>query len=69
VDGTGFNSRSQVFFGDAALVTTFASGQLTAEVPASLIALPGRVMVTVQNPDGSVFPAAAFEITPAPGIW
>lgn len=51
VNGTNLVSASTVYFGITALATTFVdSTRLTAAVPASAIATPGTVAVTVTNP-------------------
>lgn len=48
------------------LVTTFVSStQLTAQVPASLIATPGTVNVTIVNPSANSGAPAVFTILPA----
>ncbi len=67
VNGTGFTPGSVVYFGATALTTHPQSEDLLyADVPASLVAAPGTVNVTVQNPNGSVTGAAIFTIyTPA----
>ncbi|MGC4056380.1 MAG: IPT/TIG domain-containing protein [Paludibaculum sp.] len=45
--------RGKVYWAGTPLVTTFVSAsQLTAVVPASLVAISGRFVVTVMNPDG-----------------
>jgi hypothetical protein len=49
------------------LITGFGgAGQLTALVPAALLANPGTAFVTVQNPNLAVSNAATFTITSAP---
>src|SRR5262249_19679741 len=51
VTGTNFTSSSQVVFGGTTLATTFGSAtQLTATVPASLLADEGVLSVTVTDP-------------------
>lgn len=51
VSGAGFNADSTVNLGTTALATTFVgSGQLTATVPAALVAGYGWAPVTVTNP-------------------
>jgi len=65
VTGTGFSPVSTVQWNGSALATSYFSGtQLKASVPASLIATPGTVRVTVTNPDGTVSNAALFAIGP-----
>jgi hypothetical protein len=64
---TGFNfiSGSVVKWNGTPLATTYVnSTQLTASVPASLIALPGGAEVTVVNPGGGVSGARPFSIAP-----
>ena len=54
VSGTGFVSGAVVSFNSTALPTLFGSPtQLSAQVPASLIALPGTATITVSLPGGS----------------
>ncbi|MGI4760329.1 MAG: IPT/TIG domain-containing protein [Janthinobacterium lividum] len=71
VTGTGFISGSVINFGTTALPTTYGSAtQLTAQVPASLVAAAGSVSVAVANPSpeqGGTSAAATFTIT-APAI-
>jgi hypothetical protein len=51
LNGSTFNSDAQVNFGRAHPTTTFVTtNQLTAMIPASSIATPGTVAVTVTNP-------------------
>ena len=51
VNGTGFLNNSVVDFGTTALATTYVSGtQVTAAVPATLIATSGSRWITVTNP-------------------
>ncbi|MFB3828392.1 MAG: beta strand repeat-containing protein [Bryobacteraceae bacterium] len=76
VNGSSFVSNpgaapvtSVIYFGGTPLVTTFVgAGQLTASVPANLIATPGIVNVTVQNPGGAASAASPFTVLPAPTI-
>jgi uncharacterized delta-60 repeat protein len=76
VSGTGFVDGSVVNFGATALRTTYGSAtQLTAQVPASLVATAGLVNVVVANPSpelGGSSVAATFTITapviPAPTL-
>jgi uncharacterized delta-60 repeat protein len=69
--GTGFVNGSVVQFGSTTLSTTYGSAtQLTAQVPASLVAAAGSVNVVVANPSpeqGGSSVAAVFTIT-APAI-
>src|SRR5207248_9896283 len=53
VNGTNFISTSKVNWNGSALTTTFVSStQLTAVVPAALVATSGTAQVTVVNPPG-----------------
>jgi hypothetical protein len=62
VAGTGFTANSTVQWNGTALQTTFTSAtQLTAQVPASLIATAGTANVTVGG-DGGTSNAMAFAI-------
>jgi hypothetical protein len=69
VTGSNFNANSVVFFGPNARVTTFNSGtgQLTAAVLASDLAIAGTVNVTVVNsmPVGGTSAPFPFTIEPA----
>jgi uncharacterized protein (TIGR03437 family) len=68
VTGTGFLSGATVQWNGAPLATTFSSAtQLTAAVPASLIATAGSASITVSNPGGMASKAVSFTINP-PGI-
>jgi trimeric autotransporter adhesin len=54
VNGTNFTSDSVVSWNGAAQATTFVSAtQLTASIPATVTAFPGRVGVTVKNSIGA----------------
>jgi uncharacterized protein (TIGR03437 family) len=65
VKGSGFVSGAKVEWNKSPLTTTYVSGsQLTAAVPASLIATAGSASVTVANPNGSVSSPATFNINP-----
>ena len=65
VTGSGFLSSSTVLWNGSALSTAFVnSSQLNALVPANLIASPGNVSLTVQNPGGAVSNAVTFTINP-----
>jgi len=74
VNGTSFVSGSTVNWNGTALVTTFVSStQLTATVPASLIATAGTASVTVVNPNpcgpgGATSSAVALIIANPPVI-
>jgi hypothetical protein len=66
VNGTGFTSSSVVYWDSTALATTFVSDtQLTAVVPANLIAVAGKATVYVEpgSPAG-VANVASFAIGP-----
>jgi len=66
VTGTNFVTGASVRWGTTALTTTYVSStQLTAVVPASLIANAGTVNVTVAT-SGGVSPSSTFTISPAP---
>ncbi|HLV79128.1 MAG TPA: hypothetical protein VKT32_02570 [Chthonomonadaceae bacterium] len=75
VTGRGFESGAVAQWTDAggattALSTTFVSAsEVTALVPAALIAGPGTASVTVVNPDGSASAPLTFTITnPVPVV-
>jgi hypothetical protein len=70
VNGTGFVSGSNVLWNGSPLATTYVSAtQLTALVPASLIASPGSASLSVQAPGGTALGALPFTITgPTPVI-
>lgn len=54
VNGSGFVGQSVVYWGSAALTTTFVtSGQLTAPIAAADVATAGTVAVYVKNPGGT----------------
>jgi 6-phosphogluconolactonase len=66
INGTNFDAASTVSFGGAAPVTTFVSStELTAAIPASSIALTGRMAVTVTDapPGGGISNQVDFVIT------
>lgn len=51
VNGSNFNSNASVSFSGTAMSTTWlGSGQVVSNIPASAIASPGTVKVTVTNP-------------------
>jgi uncharacterized protein (TIGR03437 family) len=70
VNGSGFASASAVQWNGSALSTAYVSAvQLSAAVPASMIANPGNASVTVVNPGNVASNAASFAITiPTPSI-
>src|SRR5205807_3903991 len=71
VNGTNFVSTSTVNWNGAALTTTFGSStQLTAAVPASLIANAGTASITVVNPTcpGATSTAVTLTIANMPVI-
>jgi hypothetical protein len=66
--GTGFVSGSEARWNGTALTTTFASAtQLTAQVPAALLASPGTASVTVVNPapGGGTSAPRTFTVSPS----
>ncbi len=67
VNGAYFTPVSTVRWNSLALATTFAStAQLTALVPANLVAAAGSVGITVSNPGGLVSQAVGFLVATAP---
>ena len=63
INGSGFLSGATVGWNNSFLTTSFVSfNQLTASVPANLIAAQGSASVTVQNPGGAASKAVAFPI-------
>src|SRR5207248_11656935 len=69
VNGTSFVSGSKVNWNGTTLVTTFVSStQLTATVPASLIATAGTASITVVSPCGGTSNAVTFTIRAVPTI-
>lgn len=72
VNGSSFVSGAQIRFGGTPLVTSYvSSSELTATVPAALIATAGTVPVDVSNPapGGGLSGSQTFTISnPAPGI-
>jgi hypothetical protein len=67
VNGSNFVPHSFVQWNGTNLATTFVSStQLTAIVPASLLAQPGTAAVTVLAPSGGSSQPLTFTITPAP---
>lgn len=70
VAGTGFMAGAIVEWNTTSLATTFGSAtQLSAVVPASLVAQPGAVSISVVNPDGTGSNQVAFTIAnPLPAI-
>ncbi len=66
VKGLRFTASSTVYWGSSALTTQYVSGtELTAQVPASAIANPGTVSVTVQSIETGTSNALMFEIDSA----
>jgi hypothetical protein len=66
ISGTNFVSGAKAAWGTTALTTTFVSArQLTAAVPASLIATAGTASVTVATPGGTSA-GSTFTINPPP---
>jgi hypothetical protein len=70
VFGSNFLSGATVSLNTTQLTTTFVSAtQLTASVPASLIAQPGTVQITVANAGGTASNAVSLGITaPVPTL-
>ncbi len=67
VNGAYFTPGSTVLWNRAGLVTTFVStAQVTAVVPAILVAAAGNASITVSNPGGLVSQAVNFVVTTAP---
>ena len=67
VQGAYFTPTSTVMWNNSALATTFAStAQVTAAVPANLVAAAGSVSITVSNPGRLISKALSFVITSAP---
>ncbi|MGI8857124.1 MAG: IPT/TIG domain-containing protein [Thermomicrobiales bacterium] len=63
VTGQNFQNGSTVKWNGTPLTTTFASAtQLTASVPASLVAQAGTAQVTVVDPLGGTSGAVTFQI-------
>ena len=68
VNGSGFSQSATIRWNGSALATVFVSGtQLTAAIPANLIASAGTVNVTV-NSGGINSAAAAFSILNSPTV-
>jgi hypothetical protein len=66
INGTNFVSGTTAKWGTTALATTFVSAiQLTASVPANLIATAGTAKVTVTTPSGTSA-GSTFTINPLP---
>jgi uncharacterized protein (TIGR03437 family) len=66
LSGGSIFSGAVVQWNGTPLATTYVSSmQLTAQVPASLIATPGTANVTIVNPSASPGPPAVFTILPA----
>ncbi len=68
VYGSGFVSGAVVNWNGTALATTYSSGLLTANVPASLIATAGAASITVTNPTQVPSNAATFKIVISPAV-
>ncbi len=67
INGTGFTTSSFSSLGAPRLKTTFVSTtQMTAVVPASLIASAGQAGVSVYTPGSNWSRAVYFTVTPAP---
>ena len=66
ITGTNFTAASNATWGTIALATTYASAtELTASVPASLVASADAICVTVST-DGDASSCATFTINPPP---
>lgn len=66
INGTNFVPGATAQWGTTLLTTTYVSAtQLTAAVPANLIATMGLAIVTVTT-TGGTSPGAAFTISPGP---
>jgi uncharacterized protein (TIGR03437 family) len=67
VQGAYFTPTSIVLWNSSALATTFAStAQVTAAVPANLVAAAGNVSITVSNSGRLISKALGFVVTAAP---
>ncbi|MBK7927731.1 MAG: hypothetical protein IPJ98_09625 [Bryobacterales bacterium] len=65
----GSTYKSEIRWNGSALATTFVStGQLTAQVPANLIAAAGTAAVTVASTPNAISTPANFTISPPPTI-
>jgi hypothetical protein len=69
ITGTGFEPTSTVTFGSTTLTPTNVNGttQLMVTIPASLLANPGSVTVTVNNPSGTG--AAGSKVSSSPATF
>ena len=70
VNGSGFGTGANVYWGSSSLPTQFVSAtQVAAQVPASDLASAGIISITVQNPGsgGATSNALQFEIDSASG--
>jgi hypothetical protein len=64
VNGAAFVSGDAVRWNGVALTTTFVSGtQLTAQVPATDIAVNGVIFITVVTPKGATSNSALFDVS------
>ncbi len=62
LSGAGFKPGATAHFGGTILTTTFiGSGMLTAIIPAALVAQPGEITVTVENPGGPTSSPLSFK--------
>jgi uncharacterized protein (TIGR03437 family) len=67
VNGAYFTPASTVVWNRSTLATSFASTvQLTAVVPANLVAAAGNASITVSNPGGLISQAVGFVVAAAP---
>ena len=62
--GANFLPGAKILFNGKELTTSFGGlDQLAAVVPATEFAKPGKIKVTVKNPDGKLSPAKEFTVT------
>ena len=67
VNGSGFLAGAKVQWNSSPLVTTYLNAsQLTAAVPAGLIAAAGSASIQVANPGGQASNTVTFQINPPP---
>jgi hypothetical protein len=65
--GTNLLDGSTLFWNSTSLTTRFSGGQLTGEVPGSLLTMPGAVNISAAGPGGSRTNALVFQVT-LPGL-
>jgi uncharacterized protein (TIGR03437 family) len=68
VNGSGFAQGCTALWNGTALstISLFTAGQFSAQIPASLIGLPGSFTITVVNPGTAASNALTFTVTAAP---